>query len=85
MVSHGSAICAIAHFNTSHALNQHLNSSAHQQKLYHCPNSRCGKEFVALAGLFNHLESESCSFMRFDNVQKQVGNVLGGNRLITFG
>lgn len=72
-------------FNTRRALDQHLNSPVHQQKIYHCPNRRCGKEFVALAGMFGHLESESCSFMRFENVQKHVGNVLSGNRLITFG
>ncbi|KAK5116325.1 hypothetical protein LTR85_009297 [Meristemomyces frigidus] len=79
--------CYMCHrdFKTTTALNQHLNSPAHQQKVYHCPNRSCSKEFVALAALFNHLESESCSFMRFENVQKHVGNVLSGNRLIAFG
>ncbi|CAJ2502360.1 Uu.00g097540.m01.CDS01 [Anthostomella pinea] len=79
--------CYMCHrgFRTSHALNQHLKSSAHQQKEYHCPNRRCGKEFKALAGLFNHLESETCAFMRFENVQKQVEKVSGVNKLIAFG
>ncbi|KAJ5369783.1 uncharacterized protein N7496_005875 [Penicillium cataractarum] len=65
--------CYICHkfFNTIHSLNKHLNSPVHQQKVYHCPNKKtCGKEFVTLAGLFNHLESESCGMMRFEGVQK---------------
>jgi galactose-1-phosphate uridylyltransferase len=73
-------------FNTVNALNAHLNSPTHKQKVYHCPNSKakCGKEFVTLAGLFNHLESEACAFMRFEKVQQQVGNVFRGGKLITF-
>ncbi|PWY87239.1 hypothetical protein BO94DRAFT_585793 [Aspergillus sclerotioniger CBS 115572] len=80
--------CYICHrgFNTMTALNQHLNSTVHKQKLYHCPNvkGRCRKEFVTLAALFNHLESESCGFMRFEKVQLQAQNVFAGNRLIGF-
>ncbi|KAK5677448.1 hypothetical protein LTS10_010020 [Elasticomyces elasticus] len=79
--------CYLCHrgFGTDRALNQHLNSPAHQQPVYHCPNGRCGKDFRTLASMFNHLESESCAYMRFENVQQHVGNVLGGNRLIAFG
>ena len=80
--------CYMCHreFNTANSLNQHLNSPAHQQAVYHCPNHRCGKEFKALAGLFNHLESETCAFMRFEKVQTQVGNVFNSSsRMLTFG
>ena len=68
------------------ALNAHLNSSVHKQKVYHCPNtkSKCEKQFVTLAGLFNHLESEACAFMRFEKVQRQVRDVLQGGKLIAF-
>ncbi|OJJ03184.1 hypothetical protein ASPVEDRAFT_133608 [Aspergillus versicolor CBS 583.65] len=78
--------CYLCHrqFKSLPALNQHLNSSAHKQQVYHCPNSGCAKPFAALAGLFNHLESESCSFMRFERVQQSLGNVLQGGRLISF-
>ncbi|KAL5000779.1 hypothetical protein BDV10DRAFT_161374 [Aspergillus recurvatus] len=78
--------CYLCHrqYKSLHALNQHLNSSAHKQQVYHCPNGHCAKPFVALAGLFNHLESESCAFMRFENVQKHIGSVLRGDRLIAF-
>ncbi|KAJ5811813.1 zinc finger protein [Penicillium riverlandense] len=64
--------CYLCHreFVHSRALNQHINSPAHQQKAYHCPNGRCQKQFVILAALFHHLESETCSFMRFERVQR---------------
>ncbi|KAL2823197.1 hypothetical protein BDW59DRAFT_149071 [Aspergillus cavernicola] len=78
--------CYLCHreFTKVSGLNQHLNSPAHKQRVYHCPNGGCSKPFAALAGLFNHLESESCSFMRFEKVQASIGVVLQGNRLISF-
>ena len=79
--------CYLCHrgFGTVRALDQHLNSSVHRQKTYHCPKPACGREFTALAGLFGHWESESCGFMRFEKVQGRVGDVLSGGRLIGFG
>ncbi|KAL5342499.1 hypothetical protein BJX70DRAFT_410019 [Aspergillus crustosus] len=79
--------CYLCHrtFSKITGLNQHLNSPAHKQQVYHCPNAGCGKSFAAMAGLFNHLESESCSFMRFDRVQKSVGDVISGRGMISFG
>ena len=80
--------CYLCHktFGISGSLDLHLNSPAHKEKVYHCPNNaKCPKQFRALAGLFNHLESESCSFMRFEKVQQHVGDVLQGNRMISFG
>ena len=78
--------CYICHqiFGKITSLEQHLNSPKHKQKVYHCPNGRCEKEFVSLAGLFQHLESESCAFMRFERVQKEVGKVFSSNRMIAF-
>ena len=55
-----------------------------QQKLYHCPKHTCRKEFTTLAGIINHLESESCGFTRFDNVQRGIEGMISGNRLIGF-
>src|ERR1700744_216812 len=71
-------------FSEKNGLNNHLNSPRHKQKIYHCPNRSCGKEVVSLAALFNHLESESCAYMRFGQVQEKVGDVLSGRRLISF-
>ncbi|EGC48988.1 conserved hypothetical protein [Histoplasma capsulatum var. duboisii H88] len=80
--------CYICHrqFNSKGALTSHVNSPAHQQKVYRCPNSKgkCGKQFTTLAALFNHLESESCAFLRFENVQRHVSGMFQGNRSIAF-
>ncbi|KAF1959877.1 hypothetical protein CC80DRAFT_514305 [Byssothecium circinans] len=65
-------------------LNQHVNSPAHRQHVYHCPGRGCIKEFKALAGLFNHLESETCGAVRFEAVQRNVTGFDGGRRLIGF-
>ncbi|GJC86554.1 hypothetical protein ColLi_09392 [Colletotrichum liriopes] len=66
------------------SLNQHLASPAHQQAYYHCPNRTCRREFTTLAATMNHLESESCGFMRFEAVQSNVGRVLDSRRMISF-
>ncbi|OCL13649.1 hypothetical protein AOQ84DRAFT_282691 [Glonium stellatum] len=80
--------CYVCHneYTTVNALNAHINSPSHKQKVYRCPNSKvqCGKQFVTLAGPFNHLESEACAFMRFENVQRQMTHVLQGRKLIAF-
>ena len=73
--------CYLCHreFAAQRHLDQHLKSPAHAQNIYHCPNARCQQQFKALAGLFNHLESESCNFIKFKNVQRNVSNFLSGN------
>lgn len=76
-------------FSKPHSLRQHVNSPAHQAPLYYCPNNngRCGgKQFPTLAALFNHLESESCGFVKFNTVQKNVKGLLTGGtqRLVAF-
>jgi hypothetical protein len=80
--------CYICHkqFSNSTGLVQHLNSLIHQQKVYHCPNRlECSREFVSLAALFGHLESESCQFMRFESVQKNFHGVVSGQKLLQRG
>ncbi|KAI5818545.1 hypothetical protein BZA77DRAFT_261318 [Pyronema omphalodes] len=69
-------------YRTLVALNQHLNSSIHQQNLYHCP--RCNKQAKTLAALLNHFESESCGFVTFDGVQRNVEGIVTGGRMIQF-
>ncbi|KAF2496626.1 hypothetical protein BU16DRAFT_525785 [Lophium mytilinum] len=76
------------HFHQLQHLDQHLKSPVHKQRVYHCPKKgSCGKEFVSLASLFNHLESESCGYTRFETVQQSVGGIMtgrGGQRLLGF-
>ncbi|KAJ0117421.1 zinc finger protein [Diaporthe amygdali] len=69
-------------FTQLSSLNQHLQSPAHQQKLYHCP--KCPKEFVSLAAIVNHFESESCGYTRFSTVQQGVRGLTDGSRLLAF-
>ncbi|OAR04580.1 hypothetical protein LLEC1_02190 [Akanthomyces lecanii] len=77
--------CYLCHrdFNSLRGLNQHINSAAHQQALYHCPNRDC-RDFKSLAGIINHLESETCGITRFGVVQRGVTNMIGGGRLLCF-
>jgi hypothetical protein len=73
-------------FNSRKALESHVNSPVHKEKVYHCLNRGCSKEFHSLASLFNHLESESCGFIRFDGVQrihKKLNDAMMGRRMIT--
>ncbi|KAL8748974.1 MAG: hypothetical protein Q9184_006997 [Pyrenodesmia sp. 2 TL-2023] len=60
-------------FSSLRALNQHLGSPVHRQKIYHCP--RCRREYTALSGLVNHLESESCGPFRFGGSPSGLGFV----------
>ncbi|OLN83403.1 Zinc finger and BTB domain-containing protein 17 [Colletotrichum chlorophyti] len=69
-------------FNSLVGLNAHLNSPVHSQALYHCPNRRCGRDFTTLAAVINHLESESCQYMRFDAVQRRVEHIVDPRRMI---
>ncbi|EED21400.1 zinc finger protein, putative [Talaromyces stipitatus ATCC 10500] len=78
--------CYLCHreFNARQHLTQHLNSPVHKQQVYHCPNFKCPKEFVTLAALFNHLESETCAYMKFQSVQKHVHDIVTGRKMIGF-
>lgn len=72
------------HFHLLDGLNNHLNSPIHQEKIYHCPNSKCRRMFTVLVGLMSHLESGSCRYMRFRDVQRQVMQVVDPRRMIEF-
>jgi hypothetical protein len=72
-------------FASLRSLNAHMNSPVHEQHIYKCPKAGCGRNYKLLSGLVQHVESESCGIMRFENVQKQAQNgiqVMVG-RLIT--
>ncbi|KAI0743101.1 hypothetical protein C8Q80DRAFT_1108110 [Daedaleopsis nitida] len=61
--------CYLCHrtYGSLNALNQHLKSPAHAEKLYRCPAGGygCGAEFGTLSGLWQHMESERCNVRRF--------------------
>ncbi|CAD6578905.1 MAG: hypothetical protein ASARMPRED_008887 [Alectoria sarmentosa] len=60
-------------FDKLSSLNQHLASPAHERRIYHCP--RCKREYIALSGLVNHMESESCGAFRFGGNSAGLGFV----------
>ncbi|CAI7650869.1 unnamed protein product [Penicillium glandicola] len=74
-------------FSSMAGLNAHLNSPVHKGKIYHCLNKRgCGKEFVSLGALFSHLESESCGYLRFgevQNVHRRLNDAILNRRMIS--
>jgi hypothetical protein len=78
--------CYICHreFRNLHGLNQHLNSAAHRQSLYHCPQRTCRQDFKTLAAFTNHLESEACGYMRFDSVQRQMSGLVSSARRLAY-
>lgn len=61
-------------FQTLRALNNHIRSPVHEQAMYRCPKASCGGQYKLLSGLIQHVESESCGVMRFNQVQKQARN-----------
>ncbi|KAI0895122.1 hypothetical protein F4806DRAFT_503077 [Annulohypoxylon nitens] len=83
-ISYKCYLCGRA-FGRLQSLNQHLDSAVHQPKLYHCPKVYdCGREFTSLAGVMNHLESETCGYTTFENVQKSIQRILTTDNLISF-
>ncbi|WXC65157.1 hypothetical protein SNK03_010965 [Fusarium graminearum] len=77
--------CYLCHklHSSLHGLKLHLESPKHQQKLYHCLNPTCRKEFATLAALINHLESESCKILRFQQAQRGISSIVDPNRMIS--
>jgi hypothetical protein len=61
-------------FETLQALNSHIKSPVHEQAIYRCPKASCGREYKLLSGLIQHVESETCGVMRFNQVQQQAKN-----------
>ncbi|CAG8185560.1 unnamed protein product [Penicillium salamii] len=58
-------------FNCADAVASHILRS--HGWLYHCD---CDKRFVSLAALFNHLESESCNHISFEDVPAYMDTLM---------
>lgn len=72
-------------FRTLHALNQHLASPKHKDKVYICRGAECGLRFNALSGLVQHVESDKCGVGRLRFVQNTMDSVLGQMGRLTMG
>ncbi|KZT26765.1 hypothetical protein NEOLEDRAFT_1062230 [Neolentinus lepideus HHB14362 ss-1] len=67
-------------FRSLAALNQHLNSPAHEAKTYKCPH--CRIEFKCLSGLVQHVESEKCGIIKFPTTKRVMDSItIGMGRL----
>ncbi|KAJ7862721.1 hypothetical protein B0H13DRAFT_2566106 [Mycena leptocephala] len=77
--------CYLCHagFRTLTALNQHLASPRHQEKIYVCPLNVCREPFTTLSGLCQHIESECCSVAKFKIVQNTMDDLMGKMRRLT--
>ncbi|TFK75427.1 hypothetical protein BDN72DRAFT_892375 [Pluteus cervinus] len=64
--------CYLCHkqFKQLRALNAHLDSAAHDDDEFKCPNRRCNKEFTLISALIQHIESEACGVARFRQVER---------------
>ena len=69
-------------FRSLQALNSHLKSPVHEQKMYKCP--KCAVRFTLFSGLVQHVESESCGISRFREVKDTMDRMTHGlSRMIT--
>ncbi|KAJ8085028.1 hypothetical protein PM082_003805 [Marasmius tenuissimus] len=77
--------CYFCHatFRLLSALNQHLNSPRHQEKVYFCPLSSCRVRFNTLSALCQHIESERCGVSKFKAVQNALDGLVGGMKMLT--
>jgi hypothetical protein len=76
--------CYLCHkyFTTLSSLNRHLESPAHEEKMYVCPLTSCKAEFVSLSGLWRHIESEKCGVKKFAVVRDALDGLMGRMRRI---
>ncbi|KAJ6517249.1 hypothetical protein C8R47DRAFT_250607 [Mycena vitilis] len=77
--------CYLCHvgYRTLAALNQHLASPRHQDKIYVCPLNVCRQHFPTLSGLCQHIESERCGVSKFKVVQNTMDDLVGKMRRLT--
>lgn len=68
--------CSLCHreFVTLAALNSHIASPVHDEKIYRCPKEwkGCGKEYSALSVLCHHVEGQKCGIREFSDPMQQV-------------
>lgn len=52
-----------------------------RQRTYHCPQRTCRTDFKTVGGLVSHIESETCGFYRFEDVQRRAQDLISGKLL----
>jgi hypothetical protein len=85
---HGSGYeCYFCHdvFARLTALNAHLASPRHSEKIYRCPNtSGCRAKFSTLSGCWQHIESSNCGVKKFAGVNRAMEELTREVRAIAF-
>lgn len=78
--------CYLCHrtYSTLVALNQHLSSPRHEQKIYLCPPGFCRMQFRTLSALCQHIESGTCGVSKFKAVQDAMDSIVGMRGWVTF-
>ncbi|KAI0073427.1 hypothetical protein K474DRAFT_1666615 [Panus rudis PR-1116 ss-1] len=81
--------CILCHreFQSLKALNAHLQSPAHEGKMYRCPQawSGCGNEFRTASALIQHVESGSCGVTRFKSrMDNAIDSLASKMKMLTF-
>jgi hypothetical protein len=78
--------CFVCHctFTSLAGLNQHLQSPAHEKKIYRCPKQDCRIEFKALSALCQHVERGSCGVRVFRPVRDVMDRLTRGFNALTF-
>ncbi|KAF4612362.1 hypothetical protein D9613_004354 [Agrocybe pediades] len=81
---HGYQCCLCQHeFRSLRALNSHLASPKHQDKVYICRGPNCNLRFSVVSALVQHIESEKCGVLRFKSVQSAMDSMLGSMARLT--
>ncbi|CAK5263914.1 unnamed protein product [Mycena citricolor] len=77
--------CYLCHstFRTLPALNAHLASPRHEDKIYVCPLASCRTHFSTLSALCQHIESEQCGVHKFRAVQEGMDGLVGKMKRLT--
>ncbi|KAG5649252.1 hypothetical protein H0H81_005092 [Sphagnurus paluster] len=63
-------------FGTRRALEQHLASPRHRDKMYFCPYNSCQVHFSTLSALCQHIESKRCGVRRLTSVKKILKRII---------
>ncbi|GJE97004.1 C2H2 type zinc-finger protein [Phanerochaete sordida] len=77
--------CVLCHrtFPQLHALNAHLQSPAHADKIFKCPSAYdgCDQRFPAASALVQHIENGSCGVRKFQRtIERYVEDLTSGMR-----
>ncbi|KAH6910625.1 hypothetical protein BKA70DRAFT_1270977 [Coprinopsis sp. MPI-PUGE-AT-0042] len=57
------------HFRPLASLHAHLNSAAHDDDEFKCPQEKCGRQFTLISALIQHVESETCGLTDMVQIQ----------------